>query len=41
MDVITVRVETKFVRLECEHLDLNKTMSPTDARGNDHHVSDA
>ena len=34
-------VEGLLARLEWEHLDLNKTMSPTEARGNDHRVSDA
>ncbi len=34
-------VERLLARLEWEHLDLNKTMSPTEARGNDHRVSDA
>jgi hypothetical protein len=33
--------EGLLARLEWDHLDLNKTMSPTEAWGNDHHVSEA
>ena len=41
MITIKVVVEDFLLRLECEQLNLNKTMSPTKAWGSDHRVIDA